>query len=313
MLYQRLRADHVPARLLIGPWTHLQAATAPGLPAQGVPSLDALALRWMDRYVRGSQDSTLAHDVKPVTYYELGSDRWRTASQWLPSTTHARAFRLAGTASPGSPGTLVTHPVSGSGADAVYPVPVAGLCTRSASQWTAGLVSGTPCDTDNRLNDAAGTSYQTRPLTRPVHVRGPIDARLYVSTTARDGMLSVHVEDVGPDGTVDRLTGGWQVLSDRALDRSRSLVRDGQVLQPWHPFTRASQLPVTPGKVMGVDVEVFPTSAMLAKGHRLRITVQAFDTPHLLPTAPQLANEAGGVITVHHSPRYPSRLVLPVR
>ena len=48
---------------------------------------------------------------------------------------------------------------------------------------------------------------------------GPINARLYASTTAKDGMLSVHVEDVAPDGTVDRLTGGWQVLSHRAVDR----------------------------------------------------------------------------------------------
>ena len=32
-------------------------------------------------------------------------------------------------------------------------------------------------------------------------------------------MFSVAVEDVAPDGTVTRLTGGWQVLSQRALDR----------------------------------------------------------------------------------------------
>jgi predicted acyl esterase len=64
---------------------------------------------------------------------------------------------------------------------------------------------------------------------------------------------------------------------------------------------------------MGVDVEVFPTGAVLEKGHRLRITVQAFDTPHLSPTLPQLADGAGGVITLHHSPEYPSRIVLPVR
>jgi uncharacterized protein len=192
-------------------------------------------------------------------------------------------------------------------------VPVAGLCTRSASQWTAGLLAVPGCETDNRVNDLSGTSYQTRPLATPLHLMGPIDARLYVSTTARDGMLSVHVEDVAPDGSVDRLTGGWQVLSQRKLVRSRSLRRDGQVLQPWHPFTRAAQLPVTPGKVMGVDVEVFPTGAVLRKGHRLRITVQAFDTPHLAPTLPQLTDGLGGVITVHHSPVYRSRLVLPVR
>ena len=85
------------------------------------------------------------------------------------------------------------------------------------------------------------------------------------------------------------------------------------MLQTWHPFTRSAQLPVEAGKVMRVDVEVFPTGAVLQKGHRLRVTVQAFDTPHLAPTAPSSPNGAGGVITLHHSTAYPSRLVLPVR
>jgi putative CocE/NonD family hydrolase len=313
MLYQRLRANGVPSRLLVGPWTHIQAATAPGLPSGRVPTLDALALRWFDRYLRGRPDAALGRDVKPVTYYEIGSGRWRTASRWLPRSVHARTWLLDGAAAPGTPGRLSRRPVSASGADAVYPVPVAGLCTRSASQWTAGLAAVPGCETDNRANDTSATSYQTAPLSRPVHLMGPVDARLFASTTARDGMLSVHVEDVAPDGSVDRLTGGWQVLSHRAEVPGRELRRDGEVLQPWHPFTKKAQLPVTPGTVMRVDVEVFPTGAVLRKGHRLRISLQAFDTPHLAPTARQLADEAGGVITIHHSPRYPSRLVLPVR
>jgi putative CocE/NonD family hydrolase len=313
LLYQRLRANGVPSRLLVGPWTHLQASSAPGLDADGATSLDALALRWFDRYVRGVSDRALASDVKPVSYYEIGSGRWRTANRWLPSSVDAVTYQLDGDSVPGSPGRLVRGPGGAAGADEVYPVPVAGLCTRSASQWTAGIASGTQCEKDSRLNDLAGTSYETAPLKRAVHVMGPINARLFVSTTARDGMLSVHVEDVAPDGSVDRVTGGWQVLSHRALDRSRTVRLDGQVIQPFHPFTRRAQLPVQAGKVMGVDVEVFPTGAVLKAGHRLRITVQAYDTPHLLATAPQTVDQLGGVITIHHSPRYPSRLVLPVR
>ncbi|MGN6574772.1 MAG: CocE/NonD family hydrolase [Nocardioides sp.] len=314
MLYDALRRNHVPSRLLIGPWTHMQAASGPGLPAGKVPSLDVLALRWLDRYVRGDRDPALNSDVKPVTYYEIGSGKWRTARRWLPGSVDAETFQLAGTASPGSPGDLTrAHQATGGGSDNVYPVPVAGLCTRSASQWTAGLAAIPGCETDNRLNDQLGTSYESAPLDKPLHLMGPINAKLFVSTTARDGMLSVAVEDVAPDGSVDRLTGGWQVLSHRALDRDRMVRRDGETLQPYHPFTRAAQLDVEPGKVMGVDVEVFPTGAVLKKGHRLRVTVQAFDTPHLTAPLPQLADGAGGVITIHHSAKLPSRIVLPVR
>jgi hypothetical protein len=313
MLYEALRRNGVPTRFLLGPWNHVQAATAPGLPSGRVPTLDELALRWFDRHVRGVDDPALATDIKPVTYYEIGSGRWRTAKRWLPRSVSARTFQLDGAAAPGSPGRLTRGPAETAGWGDVYPVPVAGLCTRSASQWTAGIAAVPWCETDNQLNDRLGTSWETRPLSEPVRLMGPVNAKLFVSTTARDGMLSVAVEDVAPDGSVDRLTGGWQVLSHRALDRDRSLRRDGEILQPWHPFTRRALLDVEPGEVMAVHVEVFPTGAVLERGHRLRVTVQAFDTPHLTATAPQTVDGAGGVITVHHSPRLPSRLVLPVR
>jgi uncharacterized protein len=314
MLYDALRRQDVPTRLLIGPWNHVQAAAGPGLPDGKVPSLDVLALRWLDRYVRGDDDPALNTDVKPVTYYEIGSGRWRTARRWLPGSVSAETYQLTGEAAPGRPGELTaSHQVAGGGTDDVYPVPVQGLCTRSASQWTAGLAAVPGCETDNRLNDQLGTSYETAPLEKSLHLMGPVNAKLFVSTTAKDGMLSVAVADVAPDGSVDRLTGGWQVLSHRALDRTRTLRRDGEVLQPFHPFTRAAQLTVEPGQVMGVDVEVFPTGAVLEKGHRLRITVQAFDTPHLTATVPQTVDSAGGVITIHHSAEQPSRIVLPVR
>lgn len=312
MLFERLQRNGVPSKLVTGPWTHLQAAAAPELPER-LGSLDALAVRWFDRYLSGRSDRTLHRDVRPVTAYEIGSGRWRTARRWITSDTHARAFHLDGTSRPGAPGRLTARAATASGADAVLPVPVAGLCTRSASQWTAGALSGTPCETDNRLNDALGTSYETAPFRRPLRVAGPVNARLFASTTARDGMLSVHVEDVAPDGTVDRLTGGWQVLSHRRLDARKSRRLDGEVIAPWHPFTKKALLPVEPGQVMRIDVEVFPTTAMVKKGHRLRVTVQAYDTPHLLPTAPQLADQTGGVITLHHSARHPSRLIVPAR
>jgi putative CocE/NonD family hydrolase len=264
----------------------------------------------MDRYVRGRADSTLGSDVKPVTYHEIGGG-WRTAPRWMPASVSARTFQLSGVAQPGAPGSLVRGTPS-NGTDDVYPVPVTGLCTRSASQWTAGALAAPPCE-DNALNDQAGTSWQTAPLASDLHVLGPVNARLFASSQRPDAMLSVHVEDVAPDGHVERLTGGWQVLSHRALDASRTRRLDGEVVQPFHPFTKAAQAPMPAGGVARIDVEVFPTGAVIRKGHRLRVTVQQYDVPHLLPPLPQLADSMGSVVTIHHSAKYPSRLILPVR
>ena len=124
-------------------------------------------------------------------------------------------------------------------------------------------------------------------------------------------MLSVTVEDVAPNGTVKRLTGGWQVLSQRALDTKRSRYLDGELIQPYHPFTKASKSRVPAGKVVPVDVEVFPTGAAIKPGHRLRLSIAAFDVPHLLPPLTDLGQIAP--LTLHASNAYPSVVTIPVR
>ncbi len=123
-------------------------------------------------------------------------------------------------------------------------------------------------------------------------------------------MLSVALEDEAPDGTVKRLTGGWQVISHRALDTSKSRYLDGVLIQPFHPFTQAAQKPLAAGEVAPIDVEVFPTRAKILPGHKLRIAVQTFDVPHLLPTLPQLLGTLT-VVKIHNSPTYPSTINFP--
>jgi putative CocE/NonD family hydrolase len=319
LLFEQLQKQGVPVRMITGPWDHLQGSSGADVGKAGYGSLQELWLRWFDRYVKGKKDPRLLKDIKPFTYYEQGSGSWVRVKKYVDRDLRPASFRLSGDAAPGGrTGALVrvgrkAQPQPGTAT--VPPLPVTGLCTRSASQWTAGILNlafpDSPCLKDNAANDLGGVSFQTEPLRRTLRVQGPINARLYTATPTGDGMLSVAVEDVAPDGTVSRLTGGWQVLSQRALDQSRSRYLKGRLIQPFHPFTRESQQPVPAGAVVPVDVEVFPTGAAIRPGHRLRISVQAFDVPHLLPPltgVPQLAP-----LTVYASDVYPSVLTVPVR
>jgi uncharacterized protein len=86
---------------------------------------------------------------------------------------------------------------------------------------------------------------------------------------------------------------------------------NGQLLQPWHPFTRASVLPVKAGEPMELPVEIFPTNAVIKKDHSLRIDVGGGDFPHALPPLPLSLNELGGVVNVLHDPQHPSYVALP--
>ncbi len=241
----------------------------------------------------------------------MGPDQRSTSTP----TCGQASYRLSGDASIGGRNGGLVRENAQPGTSTLPAVPVTGLCTRSANQWTAGIMHAVwpdnPCLRDNQVNDLGGLTFQTKPLSRTLRIQGPINVRLYASSPSGDGMFSVAVEDVAPDGSVSRLTGGWQVLSQRELDPMKSRYLDGQLIQPWHPFTRESKKPVPSGAVVPVDVEVFPTGAAIRPGHRLRLSIQAFDVPHLLPPLPDLPQLAP--LTLHVSHAYPSVLTLPIR
>lgn len=315
LLFEQLQAQGVPVRMITGPWDHLQGSSGADLGDAGHGSLQELWLRWFDHYVKKIDDPRLLTDIKPFTYYEQGSGEWVQARKYVDTDLRAASYRLSGTAAIGGTAGALVRSGAQPGSSTLVPLPVTGLCTRSANQWTAGVLNAAfpqnPCLRDNQVNDLGGLTFQTEPLTEELRIQGPINARLYTSTFSGDGMYSVAVEDVAPDGSVSRLTGGWQIVSQRALDQSRSRYLDGQLIQPHHLFTRASKQPAPAGAVVPVDVEVFPTGASIAPGHRLRLSVQAFDVPHLLPTLPDLGQLLP--LTLHASDQYPSVLTLPVR
>jgi putative CocE/NonD family hydrolase len=310
LLYQHLRAEGVPTRLLMGPWYHITAGQ--GLPADGVPTLDELELRWFDHYVRGVPDPTLNTDIAPVTYYENGAGHYTTASNWPAPDVSFEALHLGGPATPGKPGTLGDGTTS-SAPDTLTWNPATGACSRSTVQWTAGAGSGTPCETDDRANDASSVSYE-EPIKQPLRLLGPIAAKLFVASDRPDGQITARVEDVAPDGTATQLTAGWQVLSLRALDAAKSVFApNGLLVQPFHPFTQESAQPMPSRRPAEVDVEIFPTGALFAPGHTLRLTLQTADEPHLTAPLPQELDSAGSTLHIYHDAAHPSELVIPVR
>jgi putative CocE/NonD family hydrolase len=303
LLYERLAKRSTPTRLLMGPWYHITAGE--GLPTDGVRDLDELELRWFDRHVRGVADPELDREA-PVTYYRLGQGHYHRTSSWPPAGAVATTVHLSGQARQGAPGGLSFTAPTASGTSSVPWHPFGGMCSRSPAQWTAsGQDLG--CKDDQRANELAGVAFELPPAKHARTFAGPIAAALSVSTNGRDAMLAVRVEDVAPDGAITQLTAGWQVLSLNKPTAARdTMALNGKVLRPWHPFTRASKSIPGNGEVRQVWVEVFPTAAVVAAGHRLRVSIQPSDTPHLTAPAPQAVDLAGSVLTIHTGPRHPS-------
>lgn len=306
MTYESIK-KHAPAKLLIGPWTHLQAALGQGLPADGVPALNHIELRWFDQYVKGIDVG--ADEMPNVTQFVLGLDHYATATDWPHPAAQAQRLYMRGDKS------LSTEPPAvDEAANTVLQVPIEGLCSISTSQWTAGIAGyiPLPCFENSNASESLSVKYETPVMTDDYYLNGPIEADIWMSTTALDAGLSVRVDDVDENGVAKSLTNGIQTASLRAVDDSRSRTLDGQSIQPWHPYTPDSVQDVKSGTAILVPVEIFPTSALIAKGHKLRVAVGASDLPQGVPPVPTLLQSLVGVLTIYTDAAHPSSVVLPV-
>jgi putative CocE/NonD family hydrolase len=306
-------------QLLMGPWYHLTFG-------QGV-DLDKLQLEWFDTWLRG-EPTGMDQTPTPLHLFDLGTHHYLDTDDWpLQRTTPQRLYLGAGrsgTANSLNDGTLSPAAPRADGADGVAFGGVSSPCGKSTDQWSQGLSTvlfgaaaplAAPCDGDDRTlqSTPSALTYTSAPFSRPGTLGGPIGVTLFATSTTTDSEWVVTVEDVGPDGTSLPLTEGALVGSMRALDVGRSWwVPDGGLLLPFHVSTQASASLVPAGQLARYDVEVFPTLASIGAGHRLRITISTSDTPHLLPTAEQLADLAGGVYQVMRSPGAASFVTLPI-
>jgi putative CocE/NonD family hydrolase len=283
-----------------------------------VQSLNELQLRWFDHFVRGDADPGLAK-LGPVIYNRVGEAQWHTAPTWpVPGISYTNAY-LGGASSPGTAGTLSgAKPAAAvSSAPDVLPwQPASGACTRSTYVGTFGLAPSTPCETDDRVNDLTGLTYDL-PVPAgdaPLNLTGPISAHLFVSTNRSDAFVTLHLEDVGPDGSANEITGGWDSLVFRELDAARSTKVGDNYVIPFHPYTKESAARAKQQALAVYEwwVEIRPTAARIAPGHMLRFSIQTADTVRFLPTGTRVADQAGSVLTVYHDATHPSSVVLPL-
>jgi putative CocE/NonD family hydrolase len=324
-------------KLLIGPWYHI--TTGSGLPATDVdgnriPDLNDLMIDWYDHWLRwptGSPHSSGAtngiNEFPTVESYDLGADTWVPGTQYPASGTSGQRWYL------GPQGTLSTSkPTHGEAAGSLPSVTATGTCSRSTWQWTMGLPTevGEPsplCENDSTITEAQGLTFTTAPMTSPYIISGPLEADIFMSSTAKDSTVIATLSDVSSGGASD-ITAGTLVASLRAVTttpcrsqtdsatevnyevvRNCSQYLDGQSINPWHPYSEVSQKPLQPGTVYELRIEVFPTDATIEPGQELRLTITTSDLPHELQTL-STASNAVGIDTFYVGGNTPSSIYL---
>ncbi len=310
MLYEQLKTQ-VDSRLMILPGTHFEAILTTVSPngSFGLPPTNHIELQWYDQYLRGID--ARVEDIPQVTQYMVGLDQMATSTDWpVPEAEATRLYFQPFGGLKESKASLF------GGDETVYAFPAGGLCSISSAQWSLGILGFIPleCFEDNSFTEKFfNVIYQTSPMDEDFAINGPIQADVYASTTNFAGLVSVRVDDVAPNGTVTPITNGLINMKHRATDDSRSRTLNGETIQPWHTFSESDESVVIPNITAKFPIEIQPTSAVIKKGHRLRVAVGPSNLPQgTIFGAEGLLQLLPTWLTVENNRWYPSSIVLPV-
>jgi uncharacterized protein len=295
--WRRLADANAPARhnhVLIGPWDHECSADKLGRAGLMPVPASAFAHRWdhyaafFDRYLMGLDSGFGA--AGPIHYFTLGADLWRDAEDWpLPGTDFQTWYLRGG-------GRLTPEPPGDEPADRfVYDPQNPVAASLQMDCWAIAGAMGDRRDIEARADVLV---YTSAPLDAPMELTGPVTASLHAASSATDTDFTVVLADVFTDGRVN-------------------MIQDGILRTGFREPDKAPQ-PIEPGRVYALDIDLWATSYLVEKGHRLRVEVSSSDfnrydrNPNTGAPFGHSATTVAAEQTVHHSAAHPSHIVLPV-
>jgi putative CocE/NonD family hydrolase len=252
------------SHIVIGPWGHGASQKYGALDFGAHANVDALPLqvRWYDYWLKGIDDGFTSEP--PVKLYVMGRNEWVYEREY-PLATHAvqaallrerrrrqrqprrrdgltwtsRRARRRRIASATTP----DDPVPSLGGNNCCGTPT------PAGRWTSGR------------SRAGATCSCTTPACSPKRSRrrGPVKVVLYASSDAVDTDFVAKLVDVHPDGASYNMAEG--ILRARYRD------------------SLSKPVPLVPGQVYKLEIDLVGTSVAFRPGHRIRVHVTSSHFP----------------------------------
>ncbi len=307
-----------PQRLLIGPWKHnynMDRALA-GVSFGGEAVRDDIWLlkqQWYDFYL--SDHGPQPDDIR-VDYFTLGSNEWRTATEWPPNEAIEQPWYLHSTGEAtrsADDGLLSPDAPTATGADRyVYDPAAPPQNWRSfelMKRWED--VQSFPIDPSQIEAREDVAVFTSAPLEEDLDIAGDLKLVLYASTDAQDTDWWAHLSDVDESGKPTRIALGVLRARFRNLDDPTYFVSGSN-------FETQELLSGDIENVVRYDISVRSIANTFRKGHRVRIAIMNALDNYSFPNSNTGKHEAYVTETVpaqmviHHSPEYPSHFVLPV-
>lgn len=268
-------------KLLIGPWVHMYPSTMRlgeyEVPLQGrAPPLDLSPKSWFDHHLKGMANKI--EESPAVTYYVMGpfdgssssGNVWRTASSW-PIPRQDTPFYLT------ADHQLIEGKVPSKEESLTYIHDPQNLVPTLGGRnlfLDAGPVDQRPIE--NRKDVLV---FTTPPLAEDLEVTGPMKMKLRFECEHPDTDVAVRLTDVYPDG--------------------RSLLISDGIHRAHNRETHCDE----------VEVDLWSTSMVFAKGHRIRVIIAGSNYPRF-----EKNDSSSTPVThkLHMGGNQPSRLILPL-
>jgi putative CocE/NonD family hydrolase len=263
-------------------------------------------LRFFDHWLKDVDTGVMQEPpVKLAIRTGHGEYHFRHENEWpLARTEWTRLYldfsKSDGAEGKGIGGTLARTKPAATGSRSY----AATSASHHASSSSSSLVAG-----------SSGVSLVTPPLEQDTEITGPLSAQLWVSSTSEDMDIFLTLRNIDPDGKdvleVGQQGGavpvakGWLRASHRELDPELS-----RPYRPYHKHLRRLWLKL--GEIVQVQVEIWPTSMVFKKGHRIRLDIEPRDGIGSAPYTHYHADYNDGQNTIHSGEDKESYLLVPI-
>jgi len=291
----------VPYKFIIGAWSHGGGHDANPYAlkdAEPQPTVDeqyADIFAFLEPYMK--VDAAASVPEKELVYYTVGENTWKTTRVWPPQGQVMERWYLQSD--------HVLDPVKPPSDQAPdqYKVDFE-TGTGNSSRWATQLGGGDVYYGDRTEADRKLLSYTSAPLEEDTELTGSAVISLEVSSTHQDGAVIAYLEDVAPDGYVRMLSEGQLRLIHRAVADKP----DYETFGPFHSFEQKDGQAMVPGEVTTVTFTLLPVSALVAKGHAIRVAIAGHDKDTFI-RVPESGNP---ILQLYHRPGNLSWIDLPV-
>ena len=289
---------------IVGPWIHRASmfthAGEVDFGRESVLDLEELELRWFDHWLKGISNG--ADQDPPLRLFVMGANQWRDEHEWPLARTRFTPYYFhsgGGANSLMGDGALSTQPPVDEPPDRYVYDPAFATPTRGGCNCcNPEIVDWGAFDQRAVEHRDDVLVYTSEPLEGDLEVTGPVVAKVYASTDVTDTDFTAKLVDVYPDGYAVNLC-------------------DGIIRGRYRESTSAQKL-LEPGADYEFTIDLWPTSNVFLKGHRIRVDIASANFPRF-DRNPNTGNKFGrdaeikvAQQQVYHDGARASHILLPV-